>query len=246
MGLLSPRRIEETLQALRTRAGRLFQTISLTLTPDEFIDGFIQPEHIEPLNKVRELVGVVGNWYATTKLRSGDVHMAANIMFHGGPPIIIPNYVASGPRVGLSPDVANKLQAWADDRVRYGELFGDAYDGLRWLNEEAKDLRAMRAMFPALPILLKDISAEDKSPTSKMALRLDSNKTVVTLPRLPREVAARLLEASQLISSTTLFESATLEEKQLPQHATFARDTNNIVKRWNIFYPGMGLNGTFI
>lgn len=246
MALLPPRRLDEVTTALRTRANRLFSTMTLTLTPAEFIDAYILPEHIEPLEKVRELVGQVGGWYSSSVIRTDDGMMPVTINFVGQAPIILPQYIASGVRAGASESVISKIQAWAAERLRYGNLFGDAIDGLRWLNEYAPDLRAMRTMFPALPILLKDLAQDDKSPAAKMALRLDSNKGVVNLPRLPREVAARLLEASQLITSTTLFESATFDEKHAAGTATYTRDTSAGVKRDNIFYPGSGIIGSFV
>jgi len=248
MALLSPRRIAEVTDALSRRAQRVHSTLALVLSPDEFISAFIQPDHIEALNKVREIVGQVGGWYANSVVKSGENQMRVMINFVNSAPILLPQYIANGVQPKAHADVLSKIQLWADQRIHYGALFGDAVDGLNWLNTNASDLRAMRAMFPALPILLKDINSDEKSPTSKMALRLDTNKAVGNLPRLPREVALRLLEASQFISSTTLFDATQLEDdKKYPSgSAKFSREGGASVKRPNIFYPDGTVNASFV
>lgn len=241
MAIFPPRRHGELNGALIRRANVLFNVMALKLTPDEFIDAYILPEHVGPLQMVREIAGEIGGWYTNTTVHHEGVSMRATVMFQTKPPIIIPQYVASGVRMGASPTVVSKINAWVQERIRIGSLLGHAIDGLEWLNNNASDMRAVRALFPALPILLKDTATDEKSPTAKMALRLDSNKTVTSLPRLPREVTRDLHEASHIITSTTLIESSNAETKPEPVGtATFSRDTGILVKRDNRFTGGSG------
>ena len=211
MGLMPESRLDAMRESIRNRARRLFNTNDLELSSSEFIAAFINPDHIEALTQVQEIVGQVGNSWCSTDLQAkysdGTSELINfNVTFESKPPIILPRYISSGTQISAPPDICEKLSTWVVERVRLGKIFGDAIDAIIWLNNNCKDIRAMRTMFPALPVLLRDVATDEKSASARMALKLDSSKGVTTLPTLPREVRDRILEASNLVNATTLLD----------------------------------------
>ena len=221
MGLMPESRLDAMRDSIRNRARRLFNTNDLELSSSEFIAAFINPDHIEALTQVQEIVGQVGNSWCNTDLQAkysdGTSELLNfNVTFESKPPIILPRYISSGIQISAPPDICEKLNKWVVERVRLGKIFGDAIDALNWLNNNCKDIRAIRTMFPALPVLLRDVAIDEKSASARMALKLDSSKGVTTLPTLPREVRDRILEASNLVNATTLLDGV----NQTNQRAT--------------------------
>lgn len=211
MGLMPESRLDAMRESIRDRARRLFSTNDLELSSSEFITAFINPDHIEALAQVQEIVGQVGNSWCSTDLQAkysdGTSELLNfNVTFGSKPPIILPRYISSGIQISAPPDICEKLNTWVVERVRLGKIFGDAIDALNWLNNNCKDIRAIRTMFPALPVLLRDVATDEKSASARMALKLDAFKGVTTLPTLPREVRDRILEASNLVNATTLLD----------------------------------------
>jgi len=241
-------RIDGMRDAIRNRAHKMFTTNNLSLSPTEFIDTFIDPDHINALTEVQEIVGEVGMQWASSEFYTdfGEVKelLSFSINFERRPPIILPKYVSDGPRISAPHDVRTKINQWVVERVRLGKVFGDAVDSLNWLNTNCKDTRAMRAMFPALPTLLRDVAADDKSATARLAIKLDSSKAVTNLPTLPREVRDRILDASNLVSATTLLDGVRVENEHPKGTSIFSLSTRHRPKKANMFYPDS--NGAFL
>lgn len=209
MPLMSPNRIEALRSAIGARAARFIATDPFTLTPEEFVEAFIRPEHLESLNQVRDIVGDIGSSYTSTAIpvQIDDQHadLTFGIHFEGSQaPVLLPRYISSGPRRDCPEPLLRKIKDKATARYKTGSVFGDAIDAIYWLNNNAGDLRAMRTLFPALPVLLADINDDPKAASNKMARKLDANKTITSLPRLPREVMRKMIEASHMITATTL------------------------------------------
>jgi len=240
MGLMPESRIFNMIECIKTRSRKLFEANELELSSSEFIAAFIDQDHIEPLNKVQDLVGVVSNSYVATEIYAnyGDglvEQFLFGVNFHIQPPIILPKYVQRGPRPDAPKEILEKINVWLLERVRLGKIFGDAVDSLVWLNNNCKDIRAMRAMFPALTILLRDVATDEKSAAARMAVKLDGSKGVTNLPSLPREVTNDILQASNTIVATTLLDGVTNNATREKGSATFTLNAYRKAKHRNLF-----------
>jgi hypothetical protein len=249
MGLMPESRLQGMRDSIHNRARRLFYTNDLDLSSYEFIAAFINPEHINALTQVQDIVGSVGNTWCHTEIYAnyggGLVERVSfNVTFERNPPIILPRYVHTGLQPSAPTDIIEKINVWVLERLRLGKIFGDAVDALSWLNNNCKDIRAMRAMFPALPVLLRDVATDEKSAAARMAIKLDSSKGVTTLPTLPREVRDRILEASNLINTTTLLDGVKTDRQRDAGTSTFSYSNKYKPNSPNMFYPEN--SGTFL
>ena len=135
MGLMPESRLDAMRESIRNRARRLFNTNDLELSSSEFIAAFINPDHIEALTQVQEIVGQVGNSWCNIDLQAKYSDGTSELLnfsvtFESKPPIILPRYVSSGLQISAPPDICEKLNTWVVERVRLGKIFGDAFDAL--------------------------------------------------------------------------------------------------------------------
>ena len=217
MAVFKFRTMDALKASIKSISGRLLDHHIITLTPDEFIAAFIRPEHVDVLKTTQSIVGNVGDSYFTTRVSS------ANIYVHFGqskPPIILPQYVRDGYRDTAPWEVVDKLIKHIKERVRIGRMFGDAIDALHYLNDNCGNAAAMAVMFPALPTIMQVADPNPESTSAKRAHKLVEAKSFGTLPKLPREVKARMIECSNLITNTLMIEPAPV--KEIPSsHAKF-------------------------
>lgn len=249
MSVYSHRMMSDLYTSLDALADTFFCRMPLILTPDEFIAGFIAPEHVPTLREVEELVGHIGTSgtsqsYHVEGMRTLDVIVA----FGQRAPIILPRYVSSGFQPTCPDEVRQKVLAWVKERVEFGYAFGDAYDALNELNEICADTRAMAAMLPCFTAIMAGISDDSEAKTTKRAQHLSQNKSVGRLPRLPRQVKDRLLEVSAIVNSVSLMKDAPIPETP-KHHARLAHNQHAPAngERQNIFRAGsaMKINAAF-
>lgn len=222
MAVFTWRTMDDIKGAVSIYAQRLLSGSVFILPPDEFIAAFIEPDHVAPLKQTQDLVGFVGNTTATMKLWTSDkVQTFASCTFGTNePPIILPHYVSSGVTRHAPDAVRSKIQNWLDERYRLGRMFGDAWDSIYWLNDNCGNAAAMAVMFPALPSLLKTSAPDAEAVNAKRAQRIVGAKSFGSLPKLPREVKARMKECSDLMLSVSMLEApATFDSK--PRDAIF-------------------------
>ncbi len=202
-----------TLDAIKTSiqnyAARLLSGSACILSPDDFVAAFIERDHIPVLKQVQELVGMVGNVSSVTRFVTSDgVHLNGHCAFaNNAPPIILPHYVRNGLAPTAPDDVRSRIQNWVDERYRLGRMFGDAWDAINWLNDNCGNAAAIAVMFPALPTLLKNADSDPDAAIVKKAQRIASAKSFGSLPKLPREVKARMIECSDLILTVSMLEA---------------------------------------
>ena len=209
MTVYSYRILDELYTGIRRTASKLLDGYNVKLNASEFVKAFIEPDHVEPLKKTEELVGMVGEVYANPvsfALSDGKLANFRVTFARNKPPIILPNYLKNGPVKSAPAETIGKLKAYADERVRIGRMFGDALDAVRYLNDACGNAPAMAVMFPAIPALFRYFDTSPDSPNAKRAQKIVDAKSFGVLPRLPPEVKARMLECSNLVLNTMMLE----------------------------------------
>lgn len=211
--VMNTRRIEDLRTAIKWRANKYINATKLILTGDEFIDAFINPEHVDVLRKTQELTGPIGSRYYHSSSYRRDLHGVGQIgilslNFQGNPPIIIPNYIESnGVAVTAQQEIVAKIANYVAERNRIGHMFGLSYKIVHWLAQNCKDLRAARTLFPALTLIMKDAYPEPNSAGYRQAEKLQQASASENLPMLERERKNKFIEASNLLVATTLLPS---------------------------------------
>lgn len=241
MAVFTPNTMGDLLFQARRLANNFFGTRPLILTADEFITGFIDPEHVPILKQTEEICGRIGVTSATAiDARTLKQHaMPLTLSFHGEAPIIIPNYVAHGLRPTAPDTLHKKLQDWVEERWDYGCMFGDVLDALEFLNLVCAEAKAMTVMVPILPTLMRNITVEADSRTSKRARRLSEMKGVNALPSLPRTVTKRVHDACHLMTAANLIESLPTPKLEDGDVTISFTNTWNPPTRTNLF-AGVG------
>lgn len=195
--------------SLRGLSSKIFGKTQLVLSADEFISAFINPEHIETLHKVRELVGNVGMNSTHTKFDTSDgLKCVLSLSFSGWPPITMPQYVRLGVQPTCPFEVRERIAAWVDERYRLGCAFGDALDALYYLNTTCGDAKAMSLMLPCLPTIMAGVSEDGDNKTVKRARKITAAKSFGKLPALPVIIKQRLIEVSAIVNATSLVDGA--------------------------------------
>jgi hypothetical protein len=211
--LLSPRRMTSLETAIKKRGNTLFDACKFEITPKDFVELYINPDHIPILNTTREICGDIGTQWAIESRCETNVaavpQVRISISFGGKSPIIIPQYVSKGWQAGEHP-LKDQIIEWLNDRITKGILFAQATEAITYLNAICSDFRAFRALFPAISILINDCAGDDpRDPMRKLAARVHKNQDIKSMPRISREAKLKLLEISELITATTLLDGST-------------------------------------
>lgn len=195
--------------SLRQISQKIFGPSALVLKPDEFVRAFINPEHVDTLTQVRELVGHVGLTSTVTKVNTSDgMEFDLSLAFNGWPPITMPQYVRHGLQPTCPDDVRARITAWLDERYQLGAAFGDVHDALYYLNQTCGDAKAVALMMPCLPTIMAGVSEDGDNATVKRARRITAAKSFGKLPALPVAVKQRLIEVSAIVNATAMMEKA--------------------------------------
>ncbi len=247
MAVYSYKMLRELENSLQEMAKAFFSRMPLVLSPEEFIDAFIAPDHVAQLKGVQDLVGEIGRASGTMKLRYSPPDQPPNpvpvrFQFSNSAPLLIPRYVDGGMLLSCSPTTREKIEDWVSERVKFGYMFGDAYDALNWLNDECFDANTVTLLFPCYPTIMSRINPDAEATTNKRARALSGTKKAGQIPLLPREVKNRLQEISAVVNSVSLMEDA--PDIVVPKHHAhisynteyFAVAAQPIANRINIFY----------
>lgn len=187
--------------AAKSLAARMLETMRLELTPEEFISAYIEPQHVGPLHAVQEVCGFIGQ--VNSNIYAG-ADVVARVWFAGMPPIILPGYIPRRFSPAAPPELVEKIQAFACERLELGKKFSNAVDALYWLNGNCGDIGSFRVMFPALPTLFASMDDDPKSATSKRAVRLSTMRKYGAIPPIGLEELAVLREASALLQAASM------------------------------------------
>lgn len=209
MAVYNYRIVDEIQYNIKQLGEMFFARTKMVLTPDEFIAAFIQPDHVSKLRDVQELVGFVGQNSLPTVLQStAGGRYSTYLTFTGNAPIILPQYASKGVQPTCPEDVRAKIVGWVDERVRFGEAFGDAMDAIVALNESCGDAAAMRVMLPCLPTVMAAMNADQDHRTVKRAKKVAESKKFGSLPRMSQATKQRLIEVSAIVNSVAMVKDA--------------------------------------
>jgi hypothetical protein len=177
----------------------------LILTPEEFIAGFIDPEHVPVLRAAQELVGGLGVSSQKIKISGTATTLWFQTNFTGASLLPMPQYVENGLTRHAPETLRNRITQWVDARVETGRMFGDAIDALDWLYQSAGNAAAAMLMFPAIPVLL--MQGEDAvGYYAKVTQSMRETKNIGVMPKVAPEVRARLVQVSSFLLACTLVE----------------------------------------
>jgi hypothetical protein len=227
MSVLSYSQITEVLNTMRTVCGNTLVKSPCYLTREQFIEAFIQPDHVDKLREVHDLIGSPGagsrNIKVQTAITDADTPLVSYMSFLKNPGILVPDYI----RASYDPttDAGKVIMAWAAERREIGLLLGDAYSALSTLNEMCGNAKALALMFPALTPIMARVGTtntgggqiNEDSPMAKRARAITKAKSVGSLPSLPREVIERIRSASAMVSAMIMAEEAVAS---IPKDAT--------------------------
>jgi hypothetical protein len=195
---------------VRGMANRFFLTTPIEITAEEFISGFIDPDHVSILRQTEKICGHIGSTgVAEFPIVVGDTEetktaMGLSLSFNRKTPIIIPNYVADGLRESAPEALRAKITEWAEQRFSHGSMFGDALDALEFLNRLCANAQAMTVMMPIVPILMHNYDPSEGSRMSKIAAKLTAKRAAGKLPMLPRKVTQRFQDVSAFLTAVSM------------------------------------------
>jgi hypothetical protein len=237
MPVFSNQQMNSMCEALKGMVSTYAAKTALTLTQEEFIASFINLEHIEFLQHVRELVGAIStsNDFRFTHYGTEPVPLALDgtsvplVMgvtgnCPNGLPILIPKYTSGGFQPTAPEAVKEKFATWAADRRRIGLAAGVGFCALRWLSQTCGNAKAVSVMFPAATTLLArmDDNGRDGESTGKnqaKAQKVASSKYIGELPAIPPALRRLIYEASQVINALTLVVDA--PDVVAPKHGAY-------------------------
>ncbi len=216
VGVLPFGHLDQVAKALVKKCGEALDKQYLPLSKEEFIEAFINPDHVVKLTEVADLIGSADTASRYTEINT-DVtdagqRMRATLQFMASPGLMVPKYIEHSINHGT--EAGQRVVAWAQERRRLGMMLGDALDAMRRLNDMCGNGRALTLMFPALStIMVRSSEATnqeyiDKDPVVRMGRRIDQGKSIGELPRLPREVVERIRQSSALVSAILMTEDA--------------------------------------
>jgi hypothetical protein len=238
------RMINDMHESLRRLAEQFYMHTQLALTPDDFIAAFIAPEHVTKLKEVQDLIGASGMSSTSTSLYASGGHACkVYVQFYGTSPVILPQYVRNGLQPTCPEELRERITTWVDQRLEYGQAFGDTIDAISYLNDECGDLRAMSLMLPCIGAIMANVSDDGESPVVKRARKLSEQTRFGRLPSLPPPVKQRLGEISALVNATTLVKDAVAPHRDA---GTALLQFNNTAApvRANMFWTGEHTSGS--
>ena len=222
-GILPPSMMSEIKTITLKLATSAFGKMCCTLTRDEFIEAFIQPDHVERLTDVYKLIGgqradSVNVLLWSEQQDNKQDQMVAQLRYYQQPEMLVPGYVKSDFRYWTP--AGKKIAEWSHDRKQQGYMVADAIDAMDWLNENAGSAMAFSLMFPALTPIMSRAATDGSVPTPhgvdpsehwivRKGQQIDALKTLSKpLPSLPREVIERIRDVSSFLLALMMTKDA--------------------------------------
>ena len=245
MTAFSPKQFAELTGSLNSIASNFHDRTALTLTGDEFVDAFINPDHVEKLKDVEELVGMVASGSFNSEITVGAELATVSVWFAGKQPIIVPRYTRHGLQPTASQAVRDKIEGWINERVRIGVAFGDAHDALRYLNDTCGDAKAVAVMLPCLVTIMSTVSTDPDSKTTQRARKIAAKSSFGTLPALPLEVKNRLREIAAVVNGAAMTTDAPLSSSGLRSGSALIKMSGHNGSRPHLFHGAQAV-GSFL
>lgn len=213
MAVFKSWQIEEFRSGLHTFARYALNKTPIYLTRDEFVEAFINPDHVDRLKDVYDLVGAEKPDAFVCSPYDFEPEVAAPISVHflTTPNVLIPGYAHR--TFNRYTPAGIKVANFISERKRMGLLLGDAKDALPWLNEHCGTAKSMSMVFPALTgIMLRSGPKPSADGVGRYEARVNQiikTKNFGSLPALSKESVKRLQDASALLQALFMAEGAT-------------------------------------
>lgn len=187
---------------IRTKGEKYLALSDPLLTENEFIQAFINREHVPLLLQAQNLCG---------KLSTRDLHgiplddtpYRVNVRFEHDPPVPLPAYTEKGLSPDCPPPLRERLASWLPERVRQGDMLGDLIDAITTYDKNLPDLRSFAIMVPCLPMVAKKVSSGKKQ---EVLINRMMRGDKFSLPRLPEEVSKRIADASSFFMAISMID----------------------------------------
>lgn len=173
-----------------------FDKTACHLTNEEFIEAFLEPDHVKELSHVYDLIGgqTAENQHVLVP------NMVAFMHFRKQPKIMVPKYIAHS--LNRNSDAGRKVVKWAERRRELGIMVADAVEIMDWLNVEAGNAKAFSLVFGALlPIMLAYNPHEPDNFLHTKARSIANTSAIGKIPRFTPEVTERVRECSAMMQA---------------------------------------------
>ena len=206
--VFSFKQLDAMIIAMQKIIEMIVTPMKFVLTEQEFLDGFIYPEHLPLLKDATKLTGIVapaGQFYFTARSAVGKElklmrysEQSARIMF--------PNYVNQGLRPDAPVALRERTATWIESRLMLSDAMRDVHGAIHRLNETCGSARAISTVVPCLPLIVSMMyyneATRSKSESSiKAANKISQAKGSGGLPMMSRDIKQRLQEASSIITT---------------------------------------------
>lgn len=168
---------------------------------DDFFDHMIKPEHLEPLQKVTEIVGPIQTHYSAEFHLSDRPDIRMQFIFPTSKRLL-PKYIDKMiVDVRKDPAFWAPLLSWRDTRLEWGTRFSKVAWLINYLDFNAETLPAIKLYFNGITPLMAMVNGLEKRTDATRETRMPSR-----LPTLHPEARALKKEADATISTAVLYE----------------------------------------
>ena len=206
--VFSFKQLDAMIFAMQKIVSMTVTPMKFVLTEQEFLDGFLYPEHLPLLKDATKLTGIVaphGQFYFTARSAVGK---ELKLMRHSEQPsrIMFPNYVNQGLRPDAPVALRERLATWIESRLMLSDAMRDVHGAIHRLNDICGSARAIRTVVPCLPLIVSmmyysDTTGSKAESSVKAASKISQAGGSGGLPMLSRDVKQRLQEASSIITT---------------------------------------------
>ena len=205
--VFSAKQMEAMNEAMKKIISKIITPMKFILSEQDFLDGFIYPDHIPKLQEATQLTGIVaprGGYTFTAHSASGEElfiirhsDLQARIMF--------PIYVKQGLRPDAPAPLRERLNDWIANRLLLSNAMRDVNGALGYLNDTCSNARVIRIILPCLPLIVSMMYYNDNTGKAVGSVKAADKIARATgsggLPMLSREIKQRLQESSSIITS---------------------------------------------
>lgn len=205
--VFSVKQMEAMHDAMKKIISKIITPMKLVLTEQEFLEGFIYPDHIPKLQEATQLTGIVavggGHDFTAHSASGEELSMVRHSDFQAR--IMFPIYV----KKGLQPDapalLRERFNDWIANRLLLSNAMRDVHGALDYLNDTCSNARVIRTLLPCLPLIVSMMYYNDNIGKVEGSVKAADKIARATgsggLPMLSREIKQRLQESSSIVTS---------------------------------------------
>jgi hypothetical protein len=216
--VFSDKQLNALNMAMTKVVEKIITPMQMVLTEEEFIDGFIYPDHIDKLREATRMTGIsapVGAFQFTAHAPDGE-EVKLQRYGNGTRDFMLPIYVSQGLRQDAPAGLRERLGEWIVNRLAIGNAMNEVHGAVNTLNYCCTSARTIAVLVPCLPLLVSMMYYSDNTGKTeasiKAADKLEKPGTMAGMPLLSRDDKNKLLDASLRITSSF----ALLSEMPIP------------------------------